>query len=413
MDDKLTIIRENQAELVVLVVAGRIDGYWSKVLDESLDELIRSGVLHVALNLSGVQYLSSIGIRVLVKYAKQFRQIQGNFGIVSCSEAVGEVLKMAGLFTVLAFQDVKQPSNELRQEEHHETATYSYSMNRIPATGDMICRCTGEPEKLRTGGYGATDCRTHAFRAKKYGLGLGAIGLNYEDCKNRFGEFAAFGDAVVYAPAGQVGSPDYIIRSGNLIPKIEMLYGILLEGEFSQTLRFTPKDTSNTLAFSTLLSDMGKISGYERFAMVMLAESAGLVGLALNNQEITSAVQAKPLFGFPAIRESMVYTTEPGFANHICLSLGIVCRQDDPVLKEFTRPLKGFPGMNYHFHTAIFNYHPLKAAQITLQDTISRLFNEENLQGVLHLIQDNRPLTGVGESEFKHGVCWLGRINHA
>jgi hypothetical protein len=201
-----------------------------------------------------------------------------------------------------------------------------------------------------------------------------------------------------------------MIRSGNLIPKIEMLYGILLEGEFSQEVRFVPKDTSNTLSFSTLLADLEKISGFDRFAMVMLAESAGLVGLSLNNQGITTSANPLNLFGFPQVRESMMYTTEPGFQNTICLSVGIVSPQDDPVLHSFTRPINGKPEKNYHFHTAVFNYHPIKTAQISLQETVSRLFNTETLQGVLHLIHDNRPLTGVGESEFKNGICWIGRI---
>lgn len=410
MDDKLSIKRENHAELVVLVVSGRLDGYWSKVLDDSLDELLQSGVLHVGLDLSEVYYLSSLGIRVLVKYARQYRQVQGSFGVKSFSEAVGEVLSMAGLQQVLGFQNVVKSASVTRKDQLHETECYTYSINRISDRANMVYQCLGDPEKLRTGGYSATDCQTLMFNPNRFGLGLGAIGAHYEDFKTRFGEFAAFGDAVVYAPAGRVGSPDYMIRSGNLIPKIELLYGILLDGEFSQEIRFTPKDIAHSLPFTALLSDVERITGFDSFAMVMLAESAGIVGLSLNNQDITTQEDSKNLFGFPQVRESMMFTTEPAYANHITLTIGIVCSPDDPVLNRFTRPLNGNAEKNSHFHTAIFNHHPIKTAQLSLQETLSRLFNTAHLQGVLHLIQDNRPLTGVGESEFKNGICWIGRI---
>lgn len=410
MEEKLSIIREDQSDLIVLIVSGRIDGYWSKVLEEYLDELIRSGEQHVALDLSGIHYLSSIGIRVLVKYAKQYRQIQGSFGIRSSSDSVAEVLKMAGLQGVLSFQHVSKTILSEHPQNQKETETYQYTLVSLPSREDMVCKCIGEPEKLKTTAYTATDCQTIPFSGQRYGLGLGAIGQNFEDCKDQFGEFAAFGDAVVYSPAGKPGSPDYMIRSGNLIPKIEMLYGILIEGEFSQQIRFTPKNPAHTMAFSTLLSDLQEMSGFERFAMIMLAESAGLVGLSLNNQSIASSDTKPNIFEFPSVRESMIFTTEPGFQNMISLSVGIVCKKDDPECARFTRPVSDHTDIYSHFHSAIFNNHPAKTAQVTLQETVSRLFNAETIQGVLHLIQDNRPLSGVGESEFKNGICWIGRI---
>jgi anti-anti-sigma regulatory factor len=41
--------------------------------------------------------------------------------------------------------------------------------------------------------------------------------------------------------------------------------------------------------------------------------------------------------------------------------------------------------------------------------TASRLFELENLQGVLHLLNDERE-SGAGQSEFLRGACWIGSI---
>ena len=42
---------------------------------------------------------------------------------------------------------------------------------------------------------------------------------------------------------------------------------------------------------------------------------------------------------------------------------------------------------------------------------MASLFEQERILGVLHLINDNRELTGAGESDFKSGVCWIGLIH--
>jgi hypothetical protein len=45
-----------------------------------------------------------------------------------------------------------------------------------------------------------------------------------------------------------------------------------------------------------------------------------------------------------------------------------------------------------------------------LGDTVRTLFDEQAVQGVLHLLNDDRPLTGVGQSEFTRGACWMGAL---
>ena len=51
--------------------------------------------------MSGVSYLSSNGIALLIRYHRQMRQIGGRFRIVADSEAVGHVLKLTGVLNLL------------------------------------------------------------------------------------------------------------------------------------------------------------------------------------------------------------------------------------------------------------------------------------------------------------------------
>jgi len=63
-----------------------------------------------------------------------------------------------------------------------------------------------------------------------------------------------------------------------------------------------------------------------------------------------------------------------------------------------------------HFHAAAFSYRPLRRGETNLKNATMALFEAETLQGVLHLLNDERQISGVGESEFLRGACWIGPI---
>ena len=93
------ISRSDDVALVVII--GSLDSSWSNYLSERFDEVVRSGAHDVRVDMSGVSYLSSNGIGLLIRYHRQMRQIGGRFRIVADSEAVGQVLKLTGVLNLL------------------------------------------------------------------------------------------------------------------------------------------------------------------------------------------------------------------------------------------------------------------------------------------------------------------------
>jgi hypothetical protein len=81
-------------------------------------------------------------------------------------------------------------------------------------------------------------------------------------------------------------------------------------------------------------------------------------------------------------------------------------------LAPLLRPLAPDRGdLAGHFHAAAFSYRPLPhGAALDLKTTVGTLFEAETLQGVLHLLHDDRPIAGAGESEFARGACWFSPI---
>src|SRR5215469_8740187 len=58
------------AEQVEFQLVGRIDATWAEHLSATIEKAVRAGAHRVVLNFAGVEYIGSLGIRVLVMQYK-------------------------------------------------------------------------------------------------------------------------------------------------------------------------------------------------------------------------------------------------------------------------------------------------------------------------------------------------------
>jgi anti-sigma B factor antagonist len=66
-------------------------------LDNELKSLLLNGRYKIVLELSGVNYLSSAGLRVMVSTVRECKKHRGDVRLANISARVSEVLKLAGL----------------------------------------------------------------------------------------------------------------------------------------------------------------------------------------------------------------------------------------------------------------------------------------------------------------------------
>ncbi len=93
----ITELQEGGA--VVLVLSGRLDSTTHKALDDKLAGVI-TGPGATVLDLSAVDYVSSAGLRVLLKAAKQAKSVSNRLALAGVRPAVKEVFDISG-FTSL------------------------------------------------------------------------------------------------------------------------------------------------------------------------------------------------------------------------------------------------------------------------------------------------------------------------
>jgi hypothetical protein len=276
-----------------------------------------------------------------------------------------------------------------------------------PLTFELI----GDPGLLKSCGFGPKDCQSLKFPASTFGLGLGAFGHGFEDAQSRFGEFLAVGGSAAYLPTDGTNVPDFMVCSGDLVPEVNVLYGLRCEGGFTHLLRFEAANADSPVVFSELVATALEASGAPAIGMVMVVESAGLVGAALRRSPAMALVANTSPFQYPEVRTWLSFSTERLYSRSLVLISGVAASSASDPLAPLLRRIGGEASPLGHFHAAAFSYRPLKKGDIDLKATVSTLFETETLQGVLHLLTDHRKAAGPQQSEFVRGACWIGAVS--
>src|SRR5262245_37350731 len=193
MTSHLEVSKETRGNALCLRVRGRLDSYWADHLATALEEVIRSGAYRVVLDLGDVSFLSSAGIRVLVVSHKQLQALRGSLTVCQASEQVHSVLTLSGLKNLLVLEEGppsgRRPATTIGHGKRHLAGVDFDLFELAGGGGALSCKVLGKPSPLSAGGCRKEDCRKVRFSPSSFGLGLGALGVDFDDCRGRFGEF--------------------------------------------------------------------------------------------------------------------------------------------------------------------------------------------------------------------------------
>jgi anti-anti-sigma factor len=410
MDCQIQLV-DHIAEVILI---GSLDSAWSSYLSDRLDEVVRSGALDIRLDLSGLSYLSSNGIALLVGYHKQLRKIGGRVAIAADSDAVSHVLRLSGVYQLLHDDSPTGLTATARAIPSEAIEQRGMTIQVFPKTTDgrpERLELFGDPARLSGGGYGSQDEQTWRAVQEGVALGLGALGPSFEECCGRFGEFLAAGGFAAYRPSAGPGRPDFEHAAGAFVPAVRMLYGLAFSAERASVIRFEAKGEpgSACVSLSQIAESCLQQAGCDLVGVVLAGESDGLVGAALRRSPVNLTGGVDP-FAHPDVRDWLSVTPEPEHSRSTALVVGVATKNAGPSLRKFIRPLLGDSSpareIQGHFHAAIVPYRPLPAGPVKLAQTVSHLFEPGRIDTILHLFGDSRPIVGAGESAFTRGAIW-------
>jgi anti-sigma B factor antagonist len=98
----MEIAVSDAGDVKVVRIEGRLDTQTSADAQTQLTRLIDQGTTKVVVNFEKLDYISSTGLNVLLKAAKQLKGNSGELRICSLNEFVQEVFEISGFCTILS-----------------------------------------------------------------------------------------------------------------------------------------------------------------------------------------------------------------------------------------------------------------------------------------------------------------------
>src|SRR5947208_16303430 len=193
-----------------------------------------------------------------------------------------------------------------------ERSGVTYEIFDLAPGESLRCAAVGNPSLLEGCRFRVEHCQAVRFPASSFAVGLGAFGNDFSDCHGRFGEFLAVAGAAAYLPTDGTGVPDYMLAAATFVPELQVLYCVKAEGRFGHLARFEANKEVGPVKLSALIDAGFEIAQSEIIGVVIVAETAGLLGVSLRRSPAVEGdgnTGVSP-FAFPGVREWLSYSAE-------------------------------------------------------------------------------------------------------
>jgi anti-anti-sigma factor len=392
---------------------GRLDAAWAEHFLEATRRAVREGHHQLRLDASALEYLSSAGLRSILQTHREIVAVRGSFKIVRASDFVVQTLHMSGFDSLLALDEGVFESPDAAKPKTAAPPPAGWKTDGAAIETYPVAAANAPLRAARHGHWKTwtpidyAACREVQFGATHTALGIGTPGQGDEPAAH-FGDFLSVAGCTAYLPGDGSEAPDYLVGTGNFVPKLRVVDALRATGAFTHLLRFQPADGGKPLTLDCLLEGAFATTGAKSVAIVALAEVDGLVGMSWARSPGLIAADSAAS-EFPAVREWLAFSGERVHSGELALVVAFACSAP---LQGVTLPaLPSHPGWYVHAHAAIFPFSPLPNGAIDLAPTVQQLFSTAAPQALLHLVEDDRPALGLGRSAFIRGACWCAPVH--
>ena len=101
----MQIMTKRKNGLLIASLSGELDHHNASQVREELDEELTMDIQELELDLSGVTFMDSSGIGVILGRYRILRERGGSLRITAMSAYVGRILKMAGVLPLVSQQE--------------------------------------------------------------------------------------------------------------------------------------------------------------------------------------------------------------------------------------------------------------------------------------------------------------------
>jgi anti-anti-sigma factor len=216
-ENMLSVTVSTVNSITLIALEGRFDGLGAQLFDRKIEELTEWQP-RWALDFREVSYLSSAGMRSLVKLGKRLRQEKGDLILVGLSPDVKWVLETTGLLDL--FQQVETLDQALdiaQQRQATESSRQSFVSLQRDCTFQVL---SDHDNSFDLWNHTGIPCfsdldASHLMAASMEDLGvafgIGALGGDRHNALEALGSFVSLGNLAGVLPADGYNQPDFMV----------------------------------------------------------------------------------------------------------------------------------------------------------------------------------------------------------
>jgi anti-anti-sigma factor len=406
-----------QVDGVELAVVGRLDADSAGELRHAVAAEVRRGEQRISLDLAGVTFLSSAGIRVLFETQREARSAGGECLVRVASAPVQKVLELTRLDAILmrpAGHAAPGAAAAAVCREIDAAGVRLVGVERPPA-GAVRGRLLGSAGALSGAGGRAERL---AVKPHVFAFGIATLADDAAPVAAA-GELLAACGAVFHRPPRAFAAVDYLLGRGELVPEIDVVTGLAWEGLPAGRSGFEPAGESPSVGVADLAAALLDEAEADALAVVFAGEVHGLVAAELIRPLAEATPFDHPLAGSSPVAAGWIcFSREPVHAGRTAIVAGVVTRSASGTRGDVAAALGGFVAplggadVSGHLHAVVFPHRPLKQTAGDLAAVVADLAASEPV-AVVHLMADDRPVLGSGLSELVRGRCWFAPLTLA
>jgi anti-anti-sigma factor len=408
--------------ILTVTLTGRLDAFGAKQLTEALKNHVTDDDFTVVIDMGGVPYLSSGGIRTLLATEKMLRNRDGGIHLCNVNPYPLKVLEMAGFDQFFSIHSSREDAIKscVTQEamrgskiewdqlpQYRKNGALFTVFNASPK--EAVLKVAGDISKVLYAQLEEEDIVSRRFSETEYSIGLGALGMTINDCMPLFGEMITTGGTMVWLPTDGNDTPDFLIPkrdTGEVT--IHTGFNVALDGTFNDIMIVEREDDSG-ITISDLYAAVFEIAKEQR------PDFKGLVSIAMRadiHAMYSSGVSISPIKKFaPENREMIMHEdnidtwvaintvpkyrgeTMVGFGMGIDLSSDLSSFDRDSLNALFyLHPANvGNKTMLLHNHGVVFKHLPWER-NVNLDEEIKKIVTEGEFIDMRHLL-DNMSIT--------------------
>ena len=101
----MTVTSTQAGDVLILRVSGRLDGVTSPEFETACQQQIKPEIRRVVLDLSGVNYVSSAGLRAVLQASKRVRASGGELRLCGLRGTVKDTMEISGFYGLFPVYD--------------------------------------------------------------------------------------------------------------------------------------------------------------------------------------------------------------------------------------------------------------------------------------------------------------------